>query len=188
MAQKQYETQRLILLPSQPAQAGRVAEYYTRNRRFLEPYDPARSELFYTVAGQRSMLAFDQKEARAGQGARFWLQLKGSDDVIGMVALNNIVMGSFRSAYVAYKLDERYLRQGYITEALQKLIQIAFGELRLHRLEANILPRNTASLGVAHKLGFENEGISRQYLEINGVWEDHARMVLINNKLTIENG
>ena len=53
-------------------------------------------------------------------------------------------------------------------------------ELGLHRIEANIMPCNLPSLGVAEKCGFVREGLSRKYLKINGVWEDHIHMVRLN--------
>lgn len=97
-----------------------------------------------------------------------------------MVALNGIVWGSFCSCFLGYKLDKDHLRQGLMIEAVQECVRIAFEELGLHRIEANIMPRNLPSLGVAEKCGFVREGISRKYLKINGVWEDHIHMVRLN--------
>lgn len=70
-----------------------------------------------------------------------------------------------------------------MTEALKKGIETAFGPLGLHRIEANIMPKNKASLRVAEKLDFKNEGLSTKYLKINGVWEDHIHMVLLNEEI-----
>lgn len=70
-----------------------------------------------------------------------------------------------------------------MTEAVEAVVNHAFHELRLHRIEANIMPRNQASLRVVQKLGFQNEGISRKYLQINGKWEDHIHMVLLNEEM-----
>ena len=64
--------------------------------------------------------------------------------------------------------------------AVSMITQYAFEELHLHRIEANVMPRNQASLRVLQKIQFENEGISKYYLKINGVWEDHIHMVKIN--------
>ena len=66
------------------------------------------------------------------------------------------------------------------TEALRRLVEFAFATLGLHRVEANIMPRNKPSLRVAEKSGFVFEGTARAYLNINGVWEDHAHMAIIN--------
>lgn len=81
-------------------------------------------------------------------------------------------------------MDERWVDQGYMTEAVARVARIAFQELRLHRIEANIMPWNKRSLRVAEKCGFVGEGVSRAYLRINGKWEDHVHMVLLNDAWT----
>lgn len=96
---------------------------------------------------------------------------------MGLVGLNNLVRGAFQSCFLGYKLDGGLLRRGYMTEAVEEAVRIAFTVLGLHRIEANIMPRNTASLGVARKAGFQEEGLAVRYLRINGVWEDHIHMV-----------
>jgi ribosomal-protein-alanine N-acetyltransferase len=92
------------------------------------------------------------------------------------------VYGAFLSCFVGYKLDAEYVNRGYMTEALRRVAEFAFADIGLHRLEANIMPRNGASLRIMQKLGFECEGISSRYLMIDGVWEDHARYVLFSDK------
>jgi [ribosomal protein S5]-alanine N-acetyltransferase len=84
---------------------------------------------------------------------------------------------------LGYKLDKDEINKGYITEALQKGIEIIFNEYQLHRIEAPIMPRNEASIRVVKKLGFENEGIAKKLLKVNGKWEDHMRWVLLNDKI-----
>jgi ribosomal-protein-alanine N-acetyltransferase len=72
---------------------------------------------------------------------------------------------------------------GYMTEAVKKGIEIMFQDYGLHRIEASIMPRNIRSLKVTQKLGFQEEGLSPQYLKINGKWEDHLHMVLLNHDM-----
>lgn len=60
---------------------------------------------------------------------------------------------------------------------------IIFDDMKLHRIEANIMPKNKQSLKVVEKLGFYDEGLAYKYLKINGKWEDHIHMVLLNNKI-----
>jgi ribosomal-protein-alanine N-acetyltransferase len=98
------------------------------------------------------------------------------------VALTSIVWGAFRSATVAYKTDGDLLRQGYAAEALSAVVELAFEGLNLHRLEASIMPRNAASLALARKCGFVEEGRSPRYICINGVWEDHIHMARLNEE------
>jgi ribosomal-protein-alanine N-acetyltransferase len=94
-----------------------------------------------------------------------------------------MVWGVFLSCYLGYKLDKDEINQGYMTEAIKKGIDIVFSEYGLHRIEANIIPRNKRSLKVTEKLGFYNEGTAYKYLKINGIWEDHIHMVLLNDKV-----
>ena len=82
-----------------------------------------------------------------------------------------------------YQRNKDEINQGYMTEAIKTAVDYAFKELNLHRIEANIMPKNKASLKVVEKLGFINEGISKKYLKINGSWEDHIHMVLLNEEL-----
>lgn len=65
------------------------------------------------------------------------------------------------------------------------VMDYGFRELGLRRIGANVMPRNRRSLRVLEKNGFENEGLSKYYLRINGVWEDHVHMVKINYELHV---
>jgi ribosomal-protein-alanine N-acetyltransferase len=97
-----------------------------------------------------------------------------------MISLSGISWGAFRSAHLGYKLDRRRVGQGLMREALEKVITYVFQERGLHRIEANIMPRNSRSLALVEALGFVSEGLARRYLNINGVWEDHVHMVILN--------
>lgn len=176
-----YETTRLHLTLATPKLAAAVAEYYIRNREFLRPFEPAREDGFFTAKGQKHCLALEAKLARRDDSYRFYLSRREEPgEIIGMVGINSVVRGAFQSGFVGYKLDRRFLGWGYATEALARLTDIAFRDLLLHRLEANIMPRNTASLRVAEKAGFRNEGLALRYLQVDGVWEDHIHMVKLN--------
>lgn len=179
-------TERLLLTTLEPADAERVLSYLVRNRAFQQEWSPRADDAFYTVAAQAERLAREQDRRHQGLGLRFHL-FKRSDParatVIGDLALSNIVRGAFQSCHLGYHMDERELNRGYITEALRRVIAYAFDELRLHRIEANIMPRNARSIRVVEKLGFSPEGLARKYLKINGVWEDHIHFVLLNDEI-----
>ena len=178
---KAIETKRLILRMADPAFAGALAAYYARNRVFFEPFDPLRQDAFFTERVQRDTLLLEQAQQKRGESYRLYVFRRESPAaIIGLVGLNNIVMGSFRSCFLSYKLDAAHLRQGYMSEAVEAAVQFAFGTLGLHRIEGNVMPKNKASLGVLEKCGFESEGVSPKYLRINGKWEDHIHMVRRN--------
>lgn len=175
------ENGQIRLIPAAPELAGMVAEYYRRNREFLRDYEPTREDAFFEMEYQKVLLEAEQREWKSGTSARFYIQpICESERIIGLIGLNNIVRGAFQSAFLGYKLDGEFCNCGYMTMAVAMMVEYAFQELRLHRIEANVMPRNLASLRVLEKNGFVNEGLSRSYLQINGIWEDHIHMVKIN--------
>ncbi|RUS45069.1 GNAT family N-acetyltransferase [Cohnella sp. AR92] len=177
-------TARLRLRTLDKPHAEQVRDYFARNREFLEPWEVRRDDEYYTVKTHKKLLAADRENEELGSLFKVWIfKADEPNRVIGSIALSNIVRGAFLSCHLGYRLDYMEIKKGYMTEALREVIRYAFEELRLHRIEANIMPRNDASLGVARKLGFYNEGLAKKYLYINGVWEDHIHMVLRNEAL-----
>lgn len=176
-----YETDRLYLKVLDGSFAGMVLDYYNRNRGFLKEWEPERLGDFYTEAYQKKQLDKEFEGIENGSSLRLWIFKKEAQNrIIGTVGFNNIVRGTFLSCHLGYKLDRNEINKGYITEAIKKGIDIIFNDYGLHRIEANIMPRNVRSLRVVEKLGFYNEGLAYKYLKINGRWEDHIHMVLLN--------
>ena len=98
--------------------------------------------------------------------------------MVGYVSVGNIVRRAFQSAYLGYGAFEGHARQGLMSAGLRAVVDRAFGELGLHRVEANIQPANAGSLGLVRKLGFEREGFSPRYLMVEGDWRDHERWAM----------
>ncbi len=122
-----------------------------------------------------------QKLMEEGRNLKLWIfHRHGGDEPIGDISFSNIVRGALQSCFVGYKVGREYVGNGYVTEALQGAIHYAFNDMRLHRVEANIIPTNVASIRVVEKLGFIQEGYSPAYLKINGRWEGHVRFAKIN--------
>ncbi|HEX5966417.1 MAG TPA: GNAT family protein [Pyrinomonadaceae bacterium] len=112
-------------------------------------------------------------------GACFLICRAQDGAVMGSIALSQIFLGGFRSAYLGYQIGEEFSRQGYMTEALQLMLRHAFVKLKLHRIEANIQPENAASIALVKRAGFVKEGYSRRYLKIGGRWRDHERWAIL---------
>lgn len=179
-----YYTERLSLKVLDTFSAQMVLDYYLRNRSFLGEWEPVRNEKFYTKAYHEEQLKNDLSLIENKDLLRLWIFNKNDESrIIGSIGFSNIVRGVFLSCYLGYKLDQDEINQGYMTEAIQKGIDIIFNEYGLHRIEANVMPKNQRSLRVTEKLGFYNEGIAQKYLKINGIWEDHVHMVLLNDKV-----
>jgi ribosomal-protein-alanine N-acetyltransferase len=113
------------------------------------------------------------RESETDQG--FLLYERSTDRIAGVINITCIVRGFFQSAYLGYWIGAPFARRGYMTEAMRLLIAHAFGEMQLHRLEANIQPGNAASIALARRCGFEREGFSPKYLRVFGEWRDHER-------------
>lgn len=177
------ETKRLVLKVLDESDASNVLDYYRRNSHFLLEWEPVRDQEFYTLTFQQNQIVNELNLISEGRLFKVWIFEKRDNSLIGSIALNNIVRGSFQSCHLGYKLDEKKINKGYMTEALEKVITYAFKELQLHRIEANILPRNIRSLRVVEKLNFYNEGLATKYLKINGRWEDHIHMVVLNEAM-----
>ena len=99
-------------------------------------------------------------------------------DLVGVINVSEIVHGSFLSAYLGYYAFAPHSRHGYMSAALSGVVTRAFRQLRLHRLEANIQPGNSASIALVRRLGFRKEGFSERYLKIGGRWRDHERWAI----------
>jgi ribosomal-protein-alanine N-acetyltransferase len=98
--------------------------------------------------------------------------------IMGYFNIGEIVRGNWQSAFVGYGAVAAHAGQGYMTEGLQLLLAHAFGNLGLHRLEANIQPANAASIALVRRAGFVREGFSERYLKIGGRWRDHERWAI----------
>ena len=101
--------------------------------------------------------------------------------LVGYVSVGNIIRRAFQSAYLGYGAFEGHARRGLMTLGLRGVIDRAFGELGLHRVEANIQPANTPSIALVRRLGFQQEGFSPAFLMVDGAWRDHERWALCSD-------
>ena len=131
------------------------------------------------AAPPRTVAAFNAylKRIRGLHHLGFWV-LAPDGQLAGVINLNEIVRGSFQSAYLGYYAFSPYEGQGHMSRGLHAVIREAFIVHRLHRLEANIQPHNVASRRLVRRLGFRREGLSPKYLKVGGRWRDHERWAL----------
>ena len=131
------------------------------------------------VSPVRDAAGYDGYLARTG--AEFvpcGLFTNDANALAGVFNLSQIFMGSFCSAYLGYFAFEPYARRGLMREGLDLLLRVAFEQLSLHRIEANVQPDNRASIALVQRCGFEREGYSPGYLFIAGAWRDHERWAI----------
>lgn len=102
-----------------------------------------------------------------GTGMRYAFTLRDTGEVIGNGTLYNFYPQN-RRADIGYALARAHWGKGYMREALAGLLDHAFGPLELHRIEADIDPRNDASAKLLESLRFQREGYLRERWFVNG--------------------
>ena len=126
----------------------------------------------------RTLMAVDRQATHAS----FLVVLAETDELVGVINVSNIVRGLFQSAYLGYYGFVPHTGKGLMREGLGQVVTRAFGDLRLHRLEANIQPGNQRSIDLVRSLGFRLEGFSPRYLKVCGRWRDHERWALLTEE------
>ena len=168
------ERGRTAIRPVQPEDAEILSELRRSNRAHLEPWEPVRPDSFFTIAGQALSIAAGLAEWKAGARYAFMIcDAEAGDRPVGNVTVANVVRGAWRSATLGYWIAEADCGRGHATTATRLAVAFAFTHAGLHRVQAAVLPRNTASARVLTKAGFRREGHALRYLEIAGRWEDH---------------
>lgn len=179
---ERWESERLVLSRLDASAAPRVIDYALESAAYHAPWDPIRPDGYWELSTTAHRLQSEWECAEQDRALVLYLSRADAPGrIIGRIALNNIIRGAFEGASVGYGLSPTAVGNGFMTEALRTVVGIAFDELGLHRVEANVIPRNTRSLGVVERCGFEREGISRAYLHIAGQWEDHVRFARIHD-------
>jgi ribosomal-protein-alanine N-acetyltransferase len=176
--------ERIYIRDLRVSDAAAILALRMRNQNHLAPNDPIRPEEFYTITGQQNALSKGIDDWMQDRSYGFGIFLKENDHFIGRVGLNNVVRGPAQFSDIGYFIDMEHTRMGYVSEAVQLVVKFAFEIAKLHRVQAGVMPWNRASIGVMDKTGFEYEGLARQYILINGKWEDHRIYSRINDQLT----
>lgn len=176
-----YETTRLRLELLTTSSMRQVLEFQLRNRELFERYEPTRPENFYTLNHQQAILKCELKLALKLSTIRFYVfQKEDASRIIGTVCLHDVLRMPYCCCEIGYKFDHAYHHQGYAREAVCKALDIAFSELKLHRVFARVMPENQPSIRLLESLGFVQEGLEHGCTQIQGVWRDHLRYALLS--------
>ena len=154
-----------------PDDADKLLNYYENNKTHLQQFEPQRDENFYTYEAQRNILLESYKQLMTGTSCDMGIYIK--DKLIGKIKISNIVYGVFKSGILGYSIDKEYEGKGYMKETIKLVLKYAKEYLELHRIEASALVDNERSKGALLSCGFEEVGVNKKYLFINGKWSDH---------------
>ena len=143
------------------------------SRDFLTPWEPTWPADDLTRAAFRRRIKRYGEDQRGDLAYPFFIFRKRDNVLVGGLTLANVRRGCAQAGSLGYWMGAPYARQGHMTAAVGALIPFAFGTLRLHRIEAACIPGNVASIRLLERNGFRREGFARQYLCIDGVWQDH---------------
>lgn len=167
------------LVPWEDGELDEIMDLVERSRESQRPWYPDRPESFFTLEGQREERERARELRAADSGYRYGIRLADSGRLVGTIVLNPVARSYFDLGRLGYSVAPDCWSRGVATAAGRLVVSIAFEELRLHRLEASVMPRNGASVRVLEKIGFHHEGRARGSLLIAGRWEDHLRFGML---------
>ena len=163
----------VVLRPPQMSDYLEWATLREVSRDFLTPWEPTWPPDDLTRASFRRRIKRYFEDQRGDLAYPFFIFRRNDNVLIGGLTLANVRRGCAQACSLGYWMGQDYARRGYMTSAVRAMIPFAFGVLRLHRVEAACIPANVASIRLLEKTGFQREGFARQYLCIDGAWQDH---------------
>jgi [ribosomal protein S5]-alanine N-acetyltransferase len=172
---------RLLLRAGIHEDIPQILKYFIYNKTYLTPFYPLWADGFFTEEYWQYQIENSFLEFINGQSLKLFIFTKKNPTIIiGTVNFSNFARGAAHFCYVGYSLAESKQGKGYMTEGLKVANDYLFQELNFHRVMANYMPHNWRSGNVLKRLGFVIEGYARDYLLINGQWEDHIMTSLTN--------
>ena len=165
---------RLVTVEDAPA----LAALLRVNRAFLAPWGPIRPDGYFTTDGQRRTI--EKALLECEHGATVPHVIVDGGCIVGRVTLSSIVRGPFQSCNLGYWVDRAHNGRGLGSAAVRDIVEVAFGPLGLHRVEAGTLRHNVGSRRVLERNGFVRFGVAPAYLRIAGRWQDHVLYQVLN--------
>ncbi len=175
---------RVMLRPPERGDWEEWAGLRSESRRFLTPWEPSWAPDSLSRGAFRRRLQRYAIDWRTDQGYSFFLYRLDDGALVGGIGLSNVRRGVAETGSLGYWVGERHARQRYMSQGLQLILGFAFQRLKLHRVEAACLPHNAPSRSLLLKSGFREEGYAREYLCIDGRWQDHMLFALLRDEWT----
>ena len=174
-------TARCVLTVLRPENAHLLVRYRTDNAAHLLPWEPAPDPALGSLERATAKKAEQSpKEFGAGTAVQFLALDASTGDAVATCSFTNIVRGPLQACYLGYSVARDRQGQGVMFEVVQAGVDYMFGIGGLHRIMANYMPSNIRSAALLQRIGFEREGVARQYLKIAGRWEDMVLTARLN--------
>jgi len=158
-----------------------LLDLHLGNGELFQKYSPTFADDFYTLESKRNFISNSIKQSEEDNSYSFAICIKDNGKLIGNVDLFQIIRGPIQGCLIGYTLDKQYSGNGYVTEAVSLAVEFGFNTIKLHRIEAGVMPGHIASMRVLEKVGFHKEGISEKSVKLNGKWEDHQMFAIISD-------
>lgn len=151
------------------------------SRDFLGPFESRWPPDSLTRGAFARRLKRHVREHEVGSGHYFLIFRVEDGALVGGINIVNVRGGIVQSGTLGYWIGAPFARRGYMTDALHAMLRFAFDDLSLNRVEAACLPDNVASRRLLEKCGFAREGYARQFLRIDGRWQDHLTFAILRD-------
>jgi ribosomal-protein-alanine N-acetyltransferase len=157
-----------------------ISDYFIRNREYLKRWEPQREAGYYTEQGWNKKLIKLNELHLMGLGFYCLITDSSSGAMLGTISFSNLTRFPLHGCNVGYSLDQDAQGRGIMRRALKLACNWMFEVQNMHRISAGYMPENHKSAAVLKAAGFNKEGYAKDYLLIDGRWEDHKLMALIN--------
>ena len=152
--------------------AAELAHLVAKNRFYWSVFEPRHQDSYFTAAVQREKILESLHHMKNQREFSFGIYDVKTNYLVGHISMYSIKRLPFSSSFIGYSIDEMNVGKGLATEAVQLVVKYGMEVVGLHRIEAYVSPRNIGSIRVLEKANFQQEGLLRQLLFINGQWED----------------
>ena len=143
------------------------------NRGHLQPWEPTWQDKHLTRQSYKTRISQFKSMITSDNGYPFHVFRADDNRLVGACNITFVRRGSLQCAHIGYWIGQEYGRNGFARASLKAALRFAFDDLGLHRLSAAVQASNQASIQLLETTGFVREGLARNYLKIDGRWQDH---------------
>ena len=176
--------QNVRLQPLTPADFEEYRELVTRNLEVLQQFGLAESAQDKIASQDAFEVAWRHDEGERERGSVMRFGVYEGEKLIGEIALEGLQWGNIRSASLSAWLDRDKLGGERVQEASVVLARHAFEDLGLHRIQFTVDVDNAPVRRALEKAGIREEGVLKNYMEINGEWRDNVRYAITKEEFT----